>query len=87
MSEELKDEAICTAHSSILCSKRSSYSYELRACGLETTGDRPYTSECDYRLVIKAPVVKEEPLPEIPVLTPITSVPANLVPDSEYTPF
>jgi hypothetical protein len=83
MSKELKDEAICTAHSSIECSEK----HYTRQCNLRTTGDQPYTSECDYRLVIKAPVVKEEPLPEIPVLTPITSVPANLVPDSEYTPF
>jgi hypothetical protein len=73
MAEELKDEAICTAHSSVECDQKITASYETpkRGCKLELNGDRPYRSTCGYRLVIKAPVHKEEPMPAIPELKPI----------------
>jgi len=79
MSEQLKDEAICMAHSSVECDRKCTLSYEepKRGCKLELTGDNPYKSTCEYRLVIKAPTVPVEtnpvPLPEIPIIEPITT--------------
>lgn len=74
MSEELKDEAICIAHSSIKCDERSNRTYEPpRACKLVLTeDDRPYKSHCPFRLVIKAPAPAIEPKKPEPVVLPAT---------------
>jgi hypothetical protein len=84
MSEELKDEVICIAHSSIECSQRDRYSNS-RICNLEIIGNRPYIFACDFRIRITAPVVKEEPLPEIPELKPIE--PMSVKPTTDELPF
>jgi hypothetical protein len=89
MSEELKDEAICMAHSSVECDQKCTLFYEepKRGCKLELTIDNPYRSTCEYRLVIKAPPVPVEtnpvPLPEIPELKPITTMPVKLTKTEE----
>jgi hypothetical protein len=86
MAEELKDEAICTAHSSVECRERCMFSYEPpRGCKLQLTGNRPYRSTCEFRLVIKAPIKKDEPLPEIPELKPIETKPVK--PTTDELPF
>jgi hypothetical protein len=84
---ELKDEAICTAHSSVKCNKKliASYDTPRRGCELNFFSDNPYTSRCNFKMIIKAPVVKEEPLPEISELKPITTMPVT--PTSDDLPF
>ncbi len=59
MLEQLEDEAICTTHSSVECDKKNTAYYETskRGCKLELSSDKPYTSHCNFRMVIKAPSV------------------------------
>lgn len=72
MSEELKEEVICLAHSSVECSKKNDYSFGIkRGCNLGVEHNDPFTSTCQWRHVIKAPSVPVEtnpvPVPELPL--------------------
>lgn len=79
---ELKDEAICTAHSSVECDKKITASYETpkRGCNLNLSSDNPYTSYCKYRIVIEVPKLKE--IVEQPIEA--KEIPIEIVPKPEY---